>query len=60
MTINKSFWPTHRFEITVNDFLSVEDLQALQDGVRETADERNRETVEMVLLDQLIQVHTET
>ena len=42
--------------ITVDYFVSVQGVQALQQGVRELAHQLQGEALELVLLDQLVQV----
>ena len=42
--------------ITVDYFVSVQGVQALEQGVRELAHQLQGETLELVLLDQLVQV----
>lgn len=46
----------HRFEVTVDDLLPVEHLQALEQRVCEASDQPQTESLEVVLLDQFIQV----
>ena len=46
-----------RFHITVDDFVSIQSVQTLQEAVRELPDELQREPLELVLLDQLVQVY---
>ena len=46
----------YRFEVTVDDLLLVEHLQAAQQSVGEASDQSHREALEVVLLDQLVQV----
>ncbi len=48
-----------RLQVTVDDAVLVESVQALQNGVRELAHELQAEALELVLLDQLVQVHAE-
>ena len=45
------------FEVAVDDSVTLQQLQALQEGVGKAANESDAETLEAVLLDQLIQVH---
>lgn len=47
----------YRLEVAVYDLLSVEHLQAPEQSVGEAADESHTEALEVVLFDQLIQVH---
>jgi len=47
------------FQIAVNDSIPMKYLQTLQDGVGKLPDQRQTETLEFVLLDQLVQVHGE-
>ena len=49
--------PTHRFEIAVNDFLSVQQFEAVQHGVGKLANERDTEALEVILFDELIKIH---
>ena len=49
---------TYRFEITVNDPFAMEDLQTLEQGIAKPSYQRDAESLEVVLLDQLIQVHS--
>lgn len=46
----------YRFEVTVNDLLLMQHLQALEQGVGETTNQGQTEALEIVLLDQLIKV----
>lgn len=48
-----------RLEVTVDDAVPVQGLQALQDGVCKLADQWQAEALELVALDQLVQVHAE-
>ena len=48
---------TDRLEITVDDAFLLEELQTLEEGIGEPADEGDTEALEVVLLDQLVQVH---
>jgi hypothetical protein len=50
------FVEPYRFEVTVNDLLLIQHLQALEQGAGETTDQGQTEALEVVLLDQLIQV----
>lgn len=49
----------YRFEVTVDDFLPVQHLQAPQEGVSESTDESQTEALEVVFFDELVQVHPE-
>ena len=42
----------------MDDLLLVNDLETLEEGVGEPSDEGDAETLEVVLLDELVQVHT--
>lgn len=46
-------------EVTVNDSVPVQGLQALQDGVCKFSDQRQAEALELVALDELVQVHAQ-
>lgn len=46
-------------EVAVDDAVAVQELETLEDRVRELAHEQQREALELVLLDQLVQVHRE-
>lgn len=46
-------------EITVDDPVPAQGLQALQDGVCKLSDQRQAETLELVALDELVQVHAQ-
>ena len=48
---------TDRLEITVDDAFLLQEFEALEEGVGEPADEGDTEALEVVLLDQLVQVH---
>jgi len=50
----------YRLEVTVDDVLGVQHLQAAQQRVGEAADQSHAEALEVVLLDQLVQVHPVT
>lgn len=50
------FVEPYRFEVTVNDLLLMQHLQALEQGVGETTNQGQTEALEIVLLDQLIKV----
>ena len=47
----------YRFEVTVDDLLPVQHLQAPEQSVGEAADEGEAEALEVVFFDELIQVH---
>lgn len=47
----------YRFEITVNNLLSAQHLQALEKSMGEATDESEAEALEVVFFDELIQVH---
>ena len=51
---------TYGFEVTVYDLLAVQQFEALEQGEGEPADEGDTKPLEVVLLDQLVQVHPET
>ena len=51
---------TDRFEVTVDDLLPLQDFETLEQREGEAADEGNGEPLEVVLLDQLVQVHPAT
>lgn len=46
-------------EVTVDDSVPAQGLQALQDGVCKLPDQRQAEALELVALDKLIQVHAQ-
>lgn len=46
-------------EVAVDDAVLVQRVQTLQDGVGELPDQREAEALELVLLDELVQVHAE-
>jgi hypothetical protein len=46
----------YRFEVTVNDLLLMQHLQALEQGVGETTNQGQTEALEVVLLNQFIKV----
>jgi len=48
-----------RLQVTVDDVVPVQGVQTLQDGVSKLPDQREAEALELVLLDQLIQVHAQ-
>ena len=48
---------TDRLEIAVDDAFLLEEFEALEEGIGEPADEGDTEALEVILLDQLIQVH---
>lgn len=47
------------FQVTVDDPVSVQGVQALQDGVSELPDQKQAEALELVALDKLVQVHAQ-
>ena len=47
----------HRFEVAVDDSLSPQQLEAVQQRVGKSSDERSAEPLEIVPLYQLIQIH---
>lgn len=49
----------YRFEVTVDDLLPVQHLQAPQESVGEATDESEAEALEVVFFDELVQVHPE-
>lgn len=49
----------YRLEVTVDDLLPVQHLQAPQESVGEATDEREAEALEVVFFDELVQVHSE-
>lgn len=49
----------YRFEVTVDDLLPVQHLQAPQERVGEATDESEAEALEVVFFDELVQVHSE-
>lgn len=48
-----------RLEVTVDDSVPAQGFQALQDGVSKLPDQRQAETLELVALNKLIQVHAQ-
>lgn len=49
----------YRLEVTVDDLLPVQHLQAPQERVGEATDESEAEALEVVFFDELVQVHSE-
>lgn len=47
----------YRFEVAVDDLLSVQHLQTSEKSVREATDESQTEALEVVFFDELVQVH---
>ena len=50
---------TYRLQVAMDNPLSVKQLEALQEGIGKTPNQRNAKTLEAVLLDQLVEVHAE-
>lgn len=47
------------FEVAVDDAVLLQRFQTLEDGVGELPDQREAEALELVLLDELVEVHAE-